>query len=398
MMKVFFVDVYDPLPNNLYNNLQDVASRKKNCEIDFIGPIGKNNFYDTIKNKDSIKRVWTLNNYVFKIYNYIKSHKPDIVHYQFELRRLGLFKTGIKFPFLLYLSSLTKSKIVVTLHDLYVAKEGSKWTLFKYQSTPVPRFILKILVKLFMKSVGRFSDKIIVYSKIGEKALIEYYGIPQEKIVTSNLALTENTTIQNQEKRKKYELEYHNKKIILHFGSISPRKGYETAINAINIVAKKEPNCLLVITGKTNPYHKIYEQRLRQLPKKLNVEKNVHFTGFLEDEDLAVLFEISEAALYLYKPGSYGSLAIHHAVQHNTPTIATDTEIFREILGDNAEYIDPENERQLAKAMLKIITDEEFKQKIRNEMRKITGKFTWAKTAATTMEVYESLTSSENHS
>ena len=111
MMKVFFVDVYDPLSNNLYNNLQDIASRKSNCEIDFIGPIDKNNFYDAIKNKDSIKRVWTLNNYVFKIYNYIKSHKPDIIHYQFELRRLGLFKTGIKFPFLLYLSSLTNQNL-----------------------------------------------------------------------------------------------------------------------------------------------------------------------------------------------------------------------------------------------------------------------------------------------
>ena len=128
----------------------------------------------------------------------------------------------------------------------------------------------------------------------------------------------------------------------------------------------------------------------------MNVEKNVHFAGFLEDEDLAILFEISEAALYLYKPGSYGSLAIHHAVQHNTPTIVTNTEIFRELLGDNTEYIDPENGEQLAKAMLKIITDEEFKQKIKYEMRKIIGKFTWAKTAATTWEVYESLTNNEH--
>jgi len=57
-----------------------------------------------------------------------------------------------------------------------------------------------------MKFVGKFSDKIIVYSKIGENALIEYYGVTKEKIVTSNLSLTVSTTIQNQEKRKKYEL------------------------------------------------------------------------------------------------------------------------------------------------------------------------------------------------
>ena len=396
-MKVFFVDAYDPLSNSLYNELQTMASKKNDCEILFIGPVEENEFYKDIKNKKLVHKIWNFNHYVRSIFKAVKTMKPDIIHFQFELRRFGLFKIGIKLPFLILLCNFMGTKVFVTLHDVYVAKEGTRWSLFAHQKVPLPRFILKIIIKLFMKTLALFCHKVVIYTKIGQKALIEYYKFPKDKIIDSNLAFTGNPNVNNLEKKNKLESEFQGKKIILHFGSISPRKGYETAIKAMKIVAQKEPNSLLVIAGLTNPYQKLYEKSLRQLPKKMDIENNVCFAGFRDDEEIAILFNMAEIALYLYKPGSYGSMAIHHSVQHHTPTIATNTEIFNEILGDdNAIYINPENEKQLAAAMLKIITNQNFKNNLIEGMKAISGKFTWAKTAAKYIEEYEKLLPNES--
>ena len=373
-----------------------MASKKNDCEILFIGPVEENEFYKDIKNKKLVHKIWNFNHYVRSIFKAVKTMKPDIIHFQFELRRFGLFKIGIKLTLLIFLCYIFKVKVVVTLHDVYVAKEGGNWTLFEHQDVPIPRIFLKILVKLFFRFLGKFCAKIIIYSQIGKEALINYYNFPHEKIESSNLALTSYVETTETEKKKKLENLFKDKKIILHFGSISPRKGYETALNSMKIISKKIPHTLYVIVGLTNIHQKEYEKSLRNLIEEFDLKRNVYFAGFLDDDETSIIFDIADIALYLYKPGSYGSMAIHHAVQHSTPTIATDTEFFKEILGPNALYIDPDNVNELTTAITELLTDTDFSNQLRESMKLIKGKFSWKKTAEETMQVYDKIYHKKN--
>lgn len=389
-MKIFFVDAYDPLANFLFNGLQNILINKKNVELYFIGPIEKNNFYDGIKNKQSIKQVWNFNHFVRKIYSFLRKNKPDIIHYNFELRFFSQFRIAIKLPLLVILSYISGTKVFVTFHELYVSKEEKGWGLFEHQEIILPRFIVKLFAKFFIKIIALFSHKVMVFSKVGQDALINFYKIPSNKILQINFAPTGIKNISNLEKKKTMESKFYGKKIILIFGSISPRKNYEIIIESMEIISKIEPNSLLLIAGYTNPYNKSYEKTLQELPKKLNIKNNVSFFGPCDDDEVAILFNLAEVALYLYKPLSYGSASIHNVIQYNTPTIATNYETFKEILGENnAIYVDFNDKEQISNSILKVISNPNFKNELKKRLNLISEKFSWEKNAEKILNEYE---------
>ena len=390
ILKIFFVDLFNPNYDQIFDFL--CMALRKQHEIFFIGPIENNENFKVVKNQKFVRRIWKFNNYVRSIYKFTKKEKPDIIHFNFELRDFGLLKSGITIPLLLFLIRSIKTKIIFTLHSIYVVKEKGKWTLFEHQDVPLPRPILKILIKLFIKSVCKLSDRIIIYNKSAKNGLVEYFNIPEDKIDVTYLAVEKKHYSQDSLKRKKFEEKFKNKKIILCFGNISPRKGLDTSIMAMKRVVKKHPNYILVISGISTSYNKDFELDLRKLPKTINLEKNVVFTGFLEDEEVDTIFDLADMALYVYKPAAIGTLSLHHAIQHHTPIIASNTDTFKEILEENdAMLIEPDNEFLLSNTILQLIENDELRKKLRNRMENLSSKYSWEKTVEDYVNSYEKL-------
>lgn len=388
-MKIFYVDVSEP-QIDIFSQLQEIA-KNKNSEIFFLTS-DDNAVKNNLKYPRVIYRTWNYNHFVRRIFNFFRNQKGDIIHFNFELRPFGLYKVGIKLPFLLFLARTTKIKTVVTLHSIYVVKEGDKYTLFEHQDVPIPRFLLKIFVKLFIKSVCTLSDTVIVFAKGGKLGLVEFFGIKQEKIEVAKLAISPYIKTTDPEKKNKFKSQFNNKKIILCFGNLSSRKGLETAIKSMKIISDKLPDHLLVIAGLTTSYNKPYAAKLQKLPKILGVEDKVIFTGFLDNDEVKILFDISEVTLYIYKPSATGTMAIHHAIQNHKAIIASDIDNFNEILGyEDALFIEPDNETQLIDAILKIANNPDLRIQLEQRMKKISGFYSWEKTANSYWKVYEKI-------
>ena len=161
---------------------------------------------------------------------------------------------------------------------------------------------------------------------------------------------------------------------------------------AMKRVVKKHPNYILVISGISTSYNKDFELDLRKLPKTINLEKNVVFTGFLEDEEVDTIFDLADMALYVYKPAAIGTLSLHHAIQHHTPIIASNTDTFKEILEENdAMLIEPDNEFLLSNTILQLIENDELRKKLRNRMENLSSKYSWEKTVEDYVNSYEKL-------
>ncbi len=80
-----------------------------------------------------------------------------------------------------------------------------------------------------------------------------------------------------------------NKKIIekydcASFARISPENGIEDFLKAIYIVKKSKNNIKSILIG---PIDSGYKLQLDKLIEKLNIKKNVHFTGYFENQQLA---------------------------------------------------------------------------------------------------------------
>jgi phosphatidylinositol alpha-1,6-mannosyltransferase len=88
---------------------------------------------------------------------------------------------------------------------------------------------------------------------------------------------------------KKYQIPNpENNFNILTLGRLSNtarHKGYERLIEVFKMVAKTEKNTQLIFAGKGDLVPK-----LRQLVKEADLEDRIHFTGRVEDEDLAAVY------------------------------------------------------------------------------------------------------------
>jgi glycosyltransferase involved in cell wall biosynthesis len=392
MTKIYYIDAFTRISYNIFLCLQELATEtKESFKILFLGPDEKYSYFLSNWKVENAIQVWTKGHYVRKIYSYIKKNKPDIIQFSFELRTFGTLKSAIKFPILLYLIKNLNIKAVITIHNILVFRENSKWVVVGDSPMKIPHGILVILVKIFIKSICKFSSKIVVTTEAGKEGLIEYYGVDQHKIEVIREGFSDTPPI-NLERKKKFVTQFKEKKIILCFGVITPRKGLTTVIKAFSKIHEKLPNHILVIAGKSSPEFQHYEDMLHQMSKELELDQEIFFTGFVDNDEIEILFDMAQMTLYVYSQSAAGSGALHFAVQHARPAIVTRIDTFKEVLKDDEViFVDPDNENQLEEAILKLASDEELRNSLQQQMKDLSSR-TWRNVAEDYLALYEKIT------
>jgi len=390
--RIFYVDRFVRYSANIVNSLEKMLSRRDDYELLFLGPTDKNSHWLSNQTISNSKKVWSRGKYVRSLYRYIKLNKADIIHISFELRTFGSLFSAVKFPLLLFLLGRTKTKVVVTLHNILAFKKNSAWMPVEDVPLSIPRFLVSILTRWFIRTICNQSDKIIVTTHAGKQGLVEYYGIDKEKIETIREGFMVSEMQIDDSKRKKFSDLFYDRNVILAFGVITPRKGLDNAINAFKLIHDKLPNHVLVIAGTTNPEFKYYEDMLHHLAKKLELEKKIIFTGFVDNDEVEILFDIAKIIVYVYLPSVAGSGSLSFAVQNGKPIVATKIDTFLEILGpDDALFVKPSDDKQLADAILEIATNEKLRLKLEQNVKKLANSRSWDDVAADHLTLYEKL-------
>jgi glycosyltransferase involved in cell wall biosynthesis len=211
----------------------------------------------------------------------------------------------------------------------------------------------------FSKICYLTADQIITLHEKNRRIEIEQ-GAPPEKTVV----------IRNGINLSKYRFRHRTKMsdppVIGFLGRIVKIKDVKTLIRAAKIVIQKRPGTIFKIAGPYDEDSEYYEE-CRQLVKMLLMEKNVKFLGkvdavkFFEEIDLLILTSISEGQ----------PLVIAEAASCGVPTVATDVGGCKEMLygggddklGKSGLIAEQANTIDIAHAILKFISDEEFYSK-----------------------------------
>ena len=390
--RIFYADRFVRYSVIIFECLQQIVSKNKDYEIIFLGPDDKNIHFLSNQQISNLRKVWTPGHYVRKIFKYVKNYKPDLIHFSFELRTFGTVKSAIRFPLLLYLISRTRTKIVVTLHNILIFKKKSEWTVVEDLPLKIPKFLLIIFVKLFFKTICKLSHKIVVTTRANKVGLTEFYRVDKGKIEVIPEGFSQVKKPINLQKKEKFLRQFKEKKIILSFGIISPRKGLVSIIKAYRTINKKLPNHILVIAGIATPGFEYYENMLHQLSKTLNLEEKIFFTGFIDYGEVELLFDMAEITLYVYRPSLAGTGALSFAIQHGKPTIVSRTETFKEVLGENdALFVEPEDEIQLANTILELATNEKLRNQLKQKIKAIVANRSWNEVAHEFYNLYEKI-------
>lgn len=319
--------------------------------------------------KISLEKYYPQNKYTFFTRGEKLLQNVNLVHYPY-------FE-----PFFLTLPFKTKSKFIVTIHDLTPLvfpanfpsgiKGKMKWNL----------------QRLRLKK----ASAIITDSQSSKKDIIRFAGISESKISVVYLAAGEEF---KKLEIKNYELKIKKKyglpdKFALYVGDVTWNKNLSALMKAAGIA--KVP---LVLVGKaitekefdkTNPWN----QDLVKV-KNLAGNDNIFTLGFITQEDLVALYNL---ATVFVMPSFYEGfgLPILEAMSCGCPVVTSKEGSIPEIAGDAAFYVDAYDINSIAHGMEKVFKDATLQKELSEKGIIQSGKFSWKKTADETNRVYEKI-------
>lgn len=266
--------------------------------------------------------------------------------------------------------------VVLTVHDLV-------GFIFPVNFPPVSRFYWS----RWLPSTIGWADRIIADSEQTQRDLERLLGIPAERIEVIYPGVSETfQPVQDQvalEKvRHKYGLPH---PIILYLGTLEPRKGLDTLIDAYGSLAKDLQHDL-VIAGKRGWYT---EPLFRQV-EALGLGRRVHFTDYVADEDLPGLYNLAHLFVYPSRYEGFGLPALE-AMACGLPVVCTDVASLPEVVGDAALLVPPDDVKVLVAAMRRVLDDSLLRADMRARGLKRASRYTWEETARHTAQLYEEL-------
>lgn len=225
--------------------------------------------------------------------------------------------------------------------------------------------------------------KIICLSEGEKDEVINFYGVPEEKITVIPNGVDLNEFRPDKEKREKIRQKLgigENEILLLFTGHEFERKGLRYLIEALPML--KDKNIIkLVVIGKDNP------EPYKRLAQKLEVLDKVKFIGFVPD--ITLYYSASDVFVF---PTAYEafSLATLEAIASGLPILATRVNGTRELIkeGYNGFFIerDPTN---IAEKINILIEDVNLRKQMSRNARKTAEKYSWDKIAKRYVEVYE---------
>ena len=168
---------------------------------------------------------------------------------------------------------------------------------------------------------------------------------------------------------EKIKIEKSATPLITYIGRIKKYKNINKIIDAMPLLIKKIPDLKLIIGGKGD-----YLDALKEQVEKLNLQKNVEFTGFLSEEEKAELLGKAWVFVTMAEKEGWG-ITVIEANAMKTPAIGSDVPGLQDSIQNNKTgYLVPLN--NLNKLVNKIETLLEDK----NELKKLSeNAYNWSK-------------------
>jgi glycosyltransferase involved in cell wall biosynthesis len=172
---------------------------------------------------------------------------------------------------------------------------------------------------------------------------------------------------------KSFKIEPENK-LIGYIGLITERKGIEYLIKAFEKVKQEYKRCKLIIIGSYKKEDEFYYKKLLELIKTLNLENEIYLTGNIWDIkdainnlDIVVLPSLEERC----------SRVLLESISCAKPVVASNVGGNPEIIqnGLNGLIVPPEDNDELAKAILKFLTNEKLAEEMGKNGRLIAEKY-----------------------
>jgi glycosyltransferase involved in cell wall biosynthesis len=174
---------------------------------------------------------------------------------------------------------------------------------------------------------------------------------------------------------------------IFFMGRLVHLKGLDIVIKAIDIVKEEIPNVKLNIFGKGEEE---YKNKLKELIKKLKIEKNVHFCGLVYGKDKWKEYYSSTIQVVSSREEGFGNVVIE-GMLCNVPMIVSNKGALWEASGKHALMFDIENPKNLAKNIIYLLKNKKNRSKMAKKAQKYAKNFLKDNIGKQTIKTYKQI-------
>lgn len=256
------------------------------------------------------------------------------------------------------------TRLVVSMHDLIV------WRYPKHFP-----FVDRLIYKLKQRHACRRADMIVAISKQTERDLVDLMGVDSNKIQVVYQSCDEIFRMPISDERRDAVRQQYSlpDKYFLCVGTIEQRKNQAAVVQAFALLINQEKNnqsasCAkrtsniehhLVFVGRKTAYYDTVAEAVREY----GLESCVHFLEGVDFADFPVLYSEADASVYMSIFEGFG-IPVLESLTCGTPVVASSRSSIPEVGGDAALYADPENPREIAEKMAKLIMDVDLRDEL----------------------------------
>lgn len=267
-------------------------------------------------------------------------------------------------------------KGVVTLHDLAFLR-------YPHVLTRAKRFYHRV----FTTRSLRRATRIITDSESTKRDAVELVGISPERIQTvypcidarfSRVIIDEE--LASFRRQTGLEGGY-----ILYLGTLEPRKNVPILLDAFAQLRRERQRTekLVLAGGKGWMYEKTFER-----VRALGLEQDVVFPGFVPDADQPLWYHAASAFVYPSLYEGFG-LPVSEALACGIPVVTSNVSSMPEAGAGLALTVDPHDSAGLADAIFQALTDEQLRQRCRQEAATVAAQFSAKRMVDQTIAAFE---------
>lgn len=280
----------------------------------------------------------------------------------------------------------------------FVYSSGIKSALFIHDVIPLacPHFSTPEFCRRYASWMSDVAADLIFFNSEYSKCdFFKYATLPQSAVTfKTGLAagesfrpLTNSRLIKSVKRKYNISAETY----FLGLSADSPRKNFLHLIKSFCCFARQNPEnkSALVIAGSNTEKIK---SRLREIENYKNFASRIIFTGYVDNADLAPLYNGALAFVYPSLYEGFG-LPVLEAMQCGTPVICADNSSLPEVGGKAPLYISADDEQETAAALKTISDNESLRQKLSELGKKQAENFNWRQTIETIVKGFKNVCS-----
>lgn len=267
-------------------------------------------------------------------------------------------------------------KYIVTIHDLIFIHTPQYY-----------HWIDRQIYNFKFRRACRCADRVIAVSEYTKQEIMHYYHTPESKIdvVYQGCDPVFSQEIEEgklQEVKARYQLP---DKFVLYVGSIEERKNLMLVAKAMAELNRRAAIHVVAVGRRT-----AYVDQIQDFLKAQGIDHLFHFYHQVPYADLPSFYKWASTFAYPSRIEGFG-IPLLEAISSGVPAIGCTGSCLEEAGGPNSIYVNPDDAKGMADAILRTCTDEPLRQHMINEGKKYALNFSDEKLSHDLMKVYENL-------